>query len=328
MRNVDGGRRQLLQALAAVPAAIACCPAHPQAGQFPSRPIRLICPWPPGGSSDVVLRAMSESAGKALGGQFVLENKAGANGLLGPIELLNAKPDGYTLSQMTISVARMPHMQKTAFDPLRDFTYVIGLTGYTFGLIVRADSPFKSIQDVVDYAKANPDRLTFGSPGIGSTPHLAIEQFAWRAGVKLVHVPYKGFSEGLQGLLGGHIMAHSDSTGWAPQVEAGTCRLLATYGAKRTKRWPTVPTLQELGYETLADSPYGIGGPKGMEPSITRRLHDAFKATLDDPVVLAALEKFDQPVMYMSTDEYTRYMREQVARERQIVERLGLILKS
>ena len=274
------------------------------------------------------MRAIAESAGKALSGQFVLENKAGASGMLGPIELLNAKPDGYTLSQLTIGVARLPLMQKMPFDPLRDFTYIICLTGYTFGLIVRSDSPFRSVQDLVEYAKTNPDRLTFGSPGIGTTPHLAVEQFAWRAGVKLVHVPYKGNSEGVQGLLGGHIMAYSDSTGWAPQVEAGVCRLLVTYGAKRTRRWPDVPTLQELGYETLADSPYGIGGPKGMERSVTRRLHDAFKATLDDPAVLATFERFDQTVIYMGSEEYTRYMLEQVSREKQIVERLGLILKS
>lgn len=328
MRNVDRARRRLLQALAAAPAVVVYSPAHAQASQFPTRPVRLICPFPPGGATDVVLRAIAESAGKALGGQFVLENKAGASGTLGPIELLNAKPDGYTLSQIGVTVARLPHIQKMAFDPLRDFTYIACLTGYTFGLVVRADSPFKSIQDVVDYAKANPDRLTYGSPGIGSTPHVAVEQFAWRAGVKLVHVPYKGFSEGIQGLLGGHIMAHSDSTGWAPQVEAGTCRLLATYGAKRTRRWPAVPTLQELGYETVADSPFGIGGPKGMDSSTTRRLQDSFKATLDDRSVLATLEKFDQPVIYMGTEEYTRYMREQVAREKQVVERLGLILKS
>jgi tripartite-type tricarboxylate transporter receptor subunit TctC len=327
MPTVDRLRRRLLQAALASPAAFTGS-AFAQSAAYPSRPIRLICPWPPGGSTDAVMRAMGESAGKALGGQFVVENKAGASGMLGPIELLTAKPDGYTLSQLTIGIARLPHMQKMPFDPLRDFTCIICLTGYTFGLVVRTDSPFKSVQDLVDYAKANPERLTVGSPGIGTTPHLAVEQFAWRAGVKLLHVPYKGFGEGIQGLLGGHVMAYSDSTGWAPQVEAGTCRLLVTYGAKRTRRWPNIPTLQELGYETLADSPYGFGGPRGMEPDITRRLHDAFRKTLDDPVVLATFDKFDQTIVYMGTDEYTRYIREQFAREKVIVERLGLALKT
>jgi len=103
--------------------------------------------------------------------------------------------------------------------------------------------------------------------------------------------------------------------------------LLATYGSKRTKRWPNVPTLQELGYETLADSPFGIGGPRGMEPAVTTRLHDAFKKTLEDPAVLASFEKYDQPVMYMNTDDYTRFLREQYVKEKAIIERLGLALK-
>jgi tripartite-type tricarboxylate transporter receptor subunit TctC len=328
MRIVDRRRRRLLRALVISPAAALARPVRAQAQSFPSRPIRLICPWPPGGASDIVMRALAESAGKALGGIFVIDNKPGGSGMLGPNELLKAKPDGYTLSQFTIGVARLPHLQKLAFDPLRDFTYIVRLTGYTHGLVVRADSSFRSIQDVVDYAKANPERLSFGSPGIGTTAHLAVEEFAWRAGVKLLHVPYKGYAEGIQGLLGGHVMAYSDTTGWGSQVDAGACRLLATYGAKRTHRWPSVPTLQELGYETLAESPYGIGGPMGMEPAVTRRLHDAFKQTLDDPVVLAAFEKFDQPVLYLGTEDYTRYMREQFVREKGIVERLGLLLKS
>jgi len=327
MPHVDRVRRRLLQAVLATPAALSG-PARAQAAPYPSRPIRLICPWPPGGATDAVMRVMAESAGKSLGGQFVVENKAGASGMLGPNELVAAKPDGYTLSQLTIGIARLPHMQKMAFDPLKDFTCIVCLTGYTFGLVVRADSPFRSVQDVVDHAKANPEKLSFGSPGVGTTPHLAVEQFAWRAGVKLLHVPFKGFAEGIQALIGGHVMTYSDSTGWAPHVDAGTCRLLATYGAKRTRRRPNVPTLQELGFETLADSPYGIGGPRGMDPEVTRRLHDAFRKTLDDPAVLAAFDKFDQTVAYMNTDDYTRYVREQFAREKVIVERLGLMLKS
>jgi tripartite-type tricarboxylate transporter receptor subunit TctC len=141
-------------------------------------------------------------------------------------------------------------------------------------------------------------------------------------------VPFKGFAEGIQSLLGGHVMSHSDSTGWAPHVDAGTCRLLATYGSKRTKRWPNVPTLQELGYETVSDSPFGIGGPRGMDAAITKRLNDAFKKSLDDPAVLPNFEKYDQSVIYMNGDDYTRYLREQFVKEKAIIERLGLTLKA
>lgn len=319
-------RRRLVQAAVVAPALVAL-PSLSRAQAFPSRPIRLICPWPAGGSTDAVMRTLADSVAKTLSGQVVVENKPGASGMLGPNELLTAKPDGYTLSQLTIGVVRLPHMQKMQFDPLKDFTYIACLTGYTFGLVVRADSPIKSVAELVAYAKANPEKFTFGSSGLGTTPHLAVEEFASRAGIKLTHIPFKGFADGMQALLGGHTMAHSDSTGWAPHVDAGTARLLATYGAKRTKRWPNVPTLHELGYETLADSPFGIGGPKGMEPAVVKRLHDAFKQTLDDPAVLASFEKYDQSVIYLNTEDYTRFAREQFQKEKAIIERLGLALK-
>lgn len=320
-------RRQFVQTSAAAATALAL-PQWARAQAFPVRPIKLICPWPAGGSSDMVMRALAESAGKALGAQVVIENKAGASGMLGPNELVKAAPDGYTLSQVTIGVARLPHMQKMQFDPLKDFTYIVCLTGYTFGIVVKADSPIKSIQDLVKHAKANPGKFTFGSTGNGTTPHLAVEEFASKAGIQLTHVPFKGSSDGLQALLGGHIDAHSDATGWAPHVEAGTMRLLATYGSKRTKRWPQVPTLTELGYDTVSDSPFGIAGPKGMDPAVVRKLHDAFKKTLEDPAVLATFDKYDQTVIYMGTEDYTRFIRETYVKEKATIERLGLGMKS
>jgi tripartite-type tricarboxylate transporter receptor subunit TctC len=215
-------------------------------------------------------------------------------------------------------------MQKMQFDPLKDFTYIVCLTGYTFGIVVRADSPIKTIKDLVNYAKANPGKFSFGSPGNGTTPHLAVEEFASKAGIELQHVPFKGAAEGLQALMGGHIMAH----GWAPHVEAGTLRLLATYGSKRTKRWPNAPTLNELGYDTISDSPFGIAGPKGMDPALVRKIHDAFKKTLEDPAVLASFDKYDQTVIYMGTEDYTKFIRDTYAKEKVIIERLGLSMKS
>ena len=319
-------RRQFVQASAATGAVLAL-PALAQAN-FPARPIKLICPWPAGGSSDIVMRALGESASKALGVQVVVENKPGASGMLGPNELVKAAPDGYTLSQITIGVARLPHMQKMQFDPLRDFTYIACLTGYTFGIVVKADSPHKTIADLVKFAKANPGKFSYGSTGNGTTPHLAVEEFASKAGIQLTHVPFKGSSDGLQALLGGHIDAHSDATGWAPHVEAGTMRLLATYGSKRTKRWPKVPTLNELGYDTVSDSPFGIAGPRGMDPKVVRKLQDAFKKTLSDPAVLAAFEKYDQPVIYMDSEEYTNFILANYVKEKRTIERLGLGMKS
>jgi len=299
-------------------------PSLAQAPAFPARPIRYICPWPAGGSTDAVIRALAESASKILGQQIIVDNKPGAGGMLGANELVNAKPDGYTLSQLPHGVFRIPHMQKVQFDTLKDFTWIACLTGYTFGLVVQTESPIKSIADLVAYAKANPEKFTYGSTGIGTSPHLAVEEFSQRAGIKLTHVPFKGNADNMQAILGGHTMAASDATGWGPQVEAGKLRLLATYGSKRTKRWPNVPTLEELGYKTVSDSPFGVCGPKGMDPTVVRTLHDAFRKTLEDPAVLATFDKYDQTVIYMNTEDYTKFARESFTAEKATIERLGL----
>jgi tripartite-type tricarboxylate transporter receptor subunit TctC len=320
-------RRHFIVTTTAAASSIAL-PSLALAQAFPARPIRYVCPWPAGGSTDAVIRALSESAGKALGQQIIVDNKPGAGGTFGANELVNAKPDGYVLSQLPHGVFRIPHMQKTQFDTLKDFTWIICLTGYTFGLVVPADSPIKSIKDLVDYARANPEKFTYGSTGTGTSPHLAVEEFAQRAGIKLPHVPFKGNADNMQAILGGHVMGASDATGWAPHVEAGKLRLLATYGSKRTKRWPNVPTLDELGYKTVSDSPFGVCGPKGMEPAVVRTLHDAFKRTLDDPAVLAAFDKFDQTVIYMNTEDYTKFARDSFAAEKATIERLGMAMKT
>ena len=298
------------------------------AQQFPAKPITLICPWPAGGASDLVMRAFAESVGKQLGQQMIVENRPGASGTMGAGALTNAQPDGYTLTQLPISVFRLPLMQKTPFDPLKDITYIINVTGYTFGMVVRADAPWKDLAEFVAYAKANPDVITYGTPGTGTTPHLAVEQFALKAGIKLSHIPFKGFAENAQSLLGGHTLALSDSTGWAPHVDAGKMRLIATYGSKRTKRWPTVPTLLDAGYDTVSDSPFGFGGPKGMDPKVVKILHDAFRKAMDDPKVVSMLERYDQPVIYMSGEEYLKFAKKTMEEEKPLIEKLGMGVKN
>ena len=316
-------RRHILGTAAAGAATLAL-PSLGHAQAFPARPIRYICPWPAGGSTDAVIRAIAESAAKTLGQQIIVDNKPGAGGMLGAQELVSAKPDGYTLSQLPHGVFRIPHMQKTTFDTLADFTWIACLTGYTFGLVVPADGPVKSVADLVAYAKANPGKFNYGSTGTGTSPHLAMEEFAQRAGIKLNHIPFKGNADNMQAILGGHTMAASDATGWAPHVASGKLKLIATYGSKRTKRWPEVPTLDELGYKTVSDSPFGVCGPKGMDPALTRQLHDAFRKTLEDPAVLAIFEKFDQSVIYMGTEQYTKWARETFQTEKATIERLGM----
>lgn len=315
-------RRDFLMAAGAI-AAAASLPALAQA--FPTRAVTLYCAFPAGGPTDQVFRAFAEAASRTLGQSVVVENKPGAGGTLAALSMRNARPDGYTLAQMPMGMFRIPHMQKTpTFDPINDFTYVINLTGYTFGLVVPANSPFRSIKDLVDYAKANPEKVSYGSTGVGTSPHLAIEEFASRAGIKLNHVPFKGSADLMQAILGEHVMAASDSTGWAPHVGSGRLRLLATYGSKRTKRWPDVPTLNELGYETVSDSPFGLAGPRGMDPAVVNLLQDAFRKAMDDPKVQEILDRFDQPPVYMSAADYTAWAKKTFAAEAATIDRLGM----
>jgi tripartite-type tricarboxylate transporter receptor subunit TctC len=306
-------------------AALLAAAAGSRAQAFPSRPITLIVPWPAGGSTDRHLRGLAEIASKYLGQNIIVENKPGGGGTSGPGTMaLTAKPDGYTLAQFPLGMLRLPQMQKTQWNPLTDFSFIIGVTGYTFGLTVRADSQFKSFNEYIEAARKQPGKIDYGSTGIGTSPHLLMEELAENAKVELTHVPFKGNADNMQAILGGHTMAASDATGWGPQVEAGKLRLLATYGSKRTKRWPNVPTLDELGYKTVSDSPFGVCGPKGMDPAVVRTLHDAFRKTLEDPAVLATFDKYDQTVIYMNTDDYTRFARETFNAEKATIERLGL----
>lgn len=293
---------------------------------FPAKPITLICPWPPGGSTDQHLRKFAEIAAKHVGQNIIIENKPGGGGMNGPATMSKtARPDGYTLSQLPMGAFRIPHMQKMDWDPLKDFTYIIGLTGYTFGIVVKNDSPLKTFKELLAYAKANPGRLSYGSTGAGTSPHLLMEEVADKAGVQFLHVPFKGNADSTAALLGGHIMAQSDATGWGRHVDAGAFRLLVTFGEKRTK-WDA-PTAKEQGLDIVSYSPYGIVGPKGMDPKLVKTLHDAFRKVLDDPEHLKVLQQFDQVYWYKSSEDYAKWAAETYKSERATIERVGLLAK-
>jgi tripartite-type tricarboxylate transporter receptor subunit TctC len=296
-----------------------------QAQQFPTRPVTLIVPWPAGGSTDIGMRALANATEKHLGQPIVIENRAGAGGTIGPGGMASsAKPDGYTVSQLPITVFRMPFIQKTSFDPTKDFTYIIHVTGYTFGVVVKSDSPWKTFQEFLADAKANPGKIDYGSPGVGTSLHITMEQIAKQQGIKWTHIPFKGNAENMNALMGGHIHAVADSTGWGPLVNAGTFRLLVTWGAERTKNWPHVPTLKETGINMVSNSPFGIGGPKGMDPAVVKILHDAFKKGMEEQSYKDAMVKLDQEAFYLSTADYHAYAAKQVAEQKQLVEELGL----
>jgi tripartite-type tricarboxylate transporter receptor subunit TctC len=297
-----------------------------QAQTFPAKPITLICPWPAGGGTDLHLRKLGEIASKHLGQAVVIENRPGGSGMNGPATMSKtARPDGYTISQLAITAYRVPHLQKVDWDPLTDFSYILGVAGYTFGIVVKADSPFKTFQDLITYARANPGKLSYATPGPGTSLHLAMEEIGAKANVQFLHIPFKGYADGAIALMGGHVMVQVDSTGWAKQVDAGTQRLLATLGDKRT-RW-NAPTVKELGIDTVSNSPYGLVGPKGMPPQVVKVLHDAFKTAMDDPEHLKILQQLDQAYWYKSTDDYAKWAAETYKAERATIERVGLLLK-
>jgi len=315
-----------LRTLLAVALVTAACAVPALAADYPTRPITLIVPWPAGGSTDTHLRKLAEIASRHLGQPIVIENKPGASGMLGPsVMARNAAPDGYTISQLTVAAFRQPYMQKVDWDPLKDFTYIIGVSGYTFGVVVKSDSPFKNFEDLMAYAKANPGKMSYASTGMGTSPHLLVEDLAAKAGVQLLHVPFKGNADSTQALMGGHVMAQSDATGWGKYVDAGTFRLLVTFGEQRT-RWGA-PTAKELGYDVVSYSPYGIVGPRGMDPKVVKILHDAFRKAMDDPENMKMLQTLDQVYWYRSSDDYAKWAADQYVSERALIERLGLMAK-
>jgi tripartite-type tricarboxylate transporter receptor subunit TctC len=226
---------------------------------------------------------------------------------------------------MPNSVFRVPVMMaRPPFDPLADFTWVIRLVGYTFGIVVRAEAPWQTLREMLDFARANPGRITFGTPGV-ATLDVTMERIAQAVGgIQWVHVPFRGGAENIQALLAGQIDVSAESSVWAEMVLAGRFRLLATWGEQRPRRFAMAPTLREAGIPIVNSSPYGLAGPRGMDPEIVRILHDAFRDSLEDPGHLAILERFDMPLMYADGAAYARYAREFYEEDSAIVRRMGL----
>ena len=271
------------------------------------------------------MRAFADAASKRLGQPIVPENKAGGGGSVGPATMAAiSKPDGYTISQMPDAVYRVQIIQKTTYDSQSDFTYIIALSGYAFGVTVPADSPFKTWQDVVDYAKANPGKVTYGSSGTGGSPHLGTEMIAEKAGIKLVHVPFKGAAELHAAVAGGHGMMGAGGASSKQIVDAGKARFLNVWTAKRQKSFSDIPTLQELGYPFVIDSPFGIAGPKGMDPKIVQKLHDAFKKAIEDPAVIETMDRFEMVPNYKNSADYAASVKEQIQLEGELLKRIGL----
>ena len=317
-------RRAALIGACALPFTAAA--AHAQA-KYPDRPIRLIIPWAAGGPADAGFRILAQSVSKKLGQQVVVDNKGGASGILGALALQEAKPDGYVISQMHMSVLRQPLLNKQlTYNPINDLTYILQITGFVMGVVVRVDAPWKTLPELLAYAKANPGKLNWGTLGIGSTQHLAMERVGMaQGGLSWTHAPYRGTADTLRALLGGEIDFASESSGWAPMVQAGQLRLLAVFTAERAKRFPDVPTVKELGIDVVVDSPGGLIGPKGMDPAVVAVLADAFRSAAQEPEHLKFLENMDQPLILLDGPAYKAAMAKTYEEEKELLRRLNLL---
>ncbi len=314
-------RRQLVQLAGATLAASAL---SSRAQSFPVKPIRLVIAFPAGGPTDITMRSLADGASRILGQSVIVENKPGAGGTLPAQTLQTSAADGYTLAQIPLGVFRLPYTTRINWDPIKDISYVLNVTGYAFGLVVPIDSPLKTWTHYVGWAKANPGKLTFGSTGTLTSPHLTMELIAQKLGLQLLHVPFKGSADLMTALMGGHIMSAADSTGFATLVESGKLRVLNTWGAQRLAKFPDAPTLMELGLDLVQNSPFGIGAPKGTPPDVVKRLHDAFKQAMEQDSYKTALARYDMVPMYMSSAGYSKFAAETFAREKALVEKLGL----
>lgn len=321
-----GLRRRTLLGAATAALALPAIAAAQSTSSWPARPITLIVPWPAGGQTDLTMRLLAELASRQLGQPVVVENRPGAAGTLVGPALHAAAPDGYTIGQLPLTLYRAPLQRKVPWDPLRDIQPVIQVSGVTFGIVVPADSAFQSFADLVAWGRQHPGQLTVGSTGQGGTAHLAMEDVLSREGVRYLHVPYKGTADQMLAVATKTLMVGVNSTGYAPYVESGRLRLLATFNPQRSRRWPQVPTLRELGHpDAVYTSPYGIGMPAGGDPQVVRKLHDAFRAALFDPLHLQELARYDMEPEYLDTAAYTRHVHEAVAREKVLLARLGLV---
>ncbi len=320
---IQPGRRQLLAAgVAGALAAPAIVRA--QARWIPERPIIIYNPFAAGGVTDLHLRFLAERVGRILRQPVLIEPRAGAAGTLAPAQLLAARPDGHVLACMSINSLRYPHYQQVAWNPLRDFTYITGLSAYTIGIVVRSDSPWKTIEDLLAAGKSQPEKFTYGTSGVGGTGQLLMIEIEQVTKAKFTHVPFKGGSEWMQALLAGHIDFLTDAAQWAPFVDSGQCRILAMATEKRIPKYPEVPTLRDRGIDAIGTSVYGLVGPKDLPPAVVQSIYDAFNEATNDPGLQQLLDRYIQVPWRRNPAEFRAFAEEYFVSVKPLLIKAGL----
>jgi tripartite-type tricarboxylate transporter receptor subunit TctC len=259
---------------------------------YPEKPVNMICVFPAGGAMDMTARALAEAAKKYFPKPFAVVNRPGAAGTIGTAEVIQAKPDGYTIGITAVAVLTVqPHRTKLPFGSPEDYAPIIKLVNQPVVLAVKQDAAWKNIQDFLQYGKANPGKLRVGCPGIGTIPMLDAEQLTMMSGADLTTVPFGGGSESVPAMLGGHVEAVSQHPSEVmAHVKAGKARVLLVFEEKRNPLFPDAPTAKELGYDITMGVYYLLIGPKGLSPQIVTLIHDAAKKSMEDPIFTKPME--------------------------------------
>lgn len=280
--------------------------------EFPDSPITIFVGFEPGGPFDLTTRVMAPAVQSYLGQPVVVENKGGSGGAVALSYIGTVKPDGYKLcSAPDDAIVNTALMQKLPYKPLKSFTPIIGFAASVHtAVIVRADAPWKTFRDLVEYAKKNPGKVKYSTPGIGTGMHVAMEVVALREGVKWVHVPYKGIALARTAVLGGHIDVCSSSIDWVPHVQSGAFRVLATQGMIRSPSFPDVPTFKELGYDFVNYAVYSIFGPEGIPPRVVEKLETAFAKAMGTEEFKKVRDRLYLSPVSLGSKEYPTHLKE------------------
>ncbi len=295
---------------------------------WPAKPVTLLVPFPPGGSTDMIARTLGPKLQEKLGGSFIVDNKAGAGGTVGAALVKRAPADGNTILVTSLGPLVIgPHLIKgVAYDALKDFDYVTVAVQAPNVLAVPAASPHKTVADVLAFHKANPGKMSFASAGNGTSDHLTAELFWQMTGTTGLHIPYKGGAPAMSDLLGGQVDATfmNINTG-LPNIKAGKLRALAITSSKRSPLLPDVPTMEELGIKgTTVYSWQAVAAPKGLPADIKAKLHEAIVAGLNDPVVKAKLLELGFEIVANAPEQFTAFQAAEFARWKKVIE-LGKI---
>lgn len=298
--------------------------ADAQAQTWPAKPVTLVVPFPPGGSTDLIARTLAPKLQERLGGTFVVDNRAGAGGTVGAAAVKRAAPDGYTILVSSLGPFVIgPHLIKNpGYDPLKDFDYLTVAVQAPNVLAVPAAAPHKSLADVIAFHKANPGKMTFASAGNGTSDHLTAELFWQQTGTQGVHVPYKGGAPALNDLLGGQVDASFMNVNTAlPQIRAGKLRALAITSSQRSPLLPEVPTMEELGIKGVTVYSWqAFAAPKGIPADIKRRLHEALVAGLNNPQVRGKLLDLGFEIVANTPEQFTAFQAAEFSRWKRVIE--------